>query len=185
MGLAGIRREDERMWLRATHRLGDATKGQGPEWLRCSLPSGPGLAEALSYLLRTTLRFLVASLTCFWIQPGFQDQTFSSTAQLPAFVLWFSKQYGGPGGTRTKGRSTEVIHKTTGPNPRHSALSDMQQAHKICAHLFASLLLTTCLVVGVGHAVVNFSLEITFSRSSGEWETDKENMDKYLKMQSF
>ena len=127
----------------------------------------------------------VASLTCFWIQPGFQDQTFSSTAQLPAFILWFSKQCGGPGGTRTKGRSTNIIHKTTGPKPRHSALSDIQQAHKICAHLFVSLLLTTCLVVGVRHTVVNFSLEITFSRSSGEWETDKENMDKYLKMQSF
>ena len=46
MGLVGIRREDERMWLQATHHLGDATKGRGPEWLRCSVPSGPGLAKA-------------------------------------------------------------------------------------------------------------------------------------------
>ena len=61
MGLVGIRREDERMWSQATHHLGDVTKGWDPEWLRYSLPSGPGLAEALDYLLCTTLRFLVAA----------------------------------------------------------------------------------------------------------------------------
>lgn len=50
-GLVGIGREDKSMRVQVTRPMGDVHKGRGPVLLRCLLPSGPGLEEALSYLM--------------------------------------------------------------------------------------------------------------------------------------
>ena len=64
----------------------------GGSWVRPQLSEHPGRKSCARW--HSSVFQPLASLNCFaatfWTQPRFQDHTFSSTVQPPAFILWFS-----------------------------------------------------------------------------------------------